>query len=869
MSSTGMERLLRQAREIQDGELSKFCARITKLLQQQDSGAEAVDALQRLLLILSATKYRRKLEQPCMNLLQTTLCSTTAPPQLQLLCAAILREMAPVEGLALTCEQAHNSHTLSLVASVLLAQGDRQNEVGSVGRHALQLLEARPPEGPGPRLLLPVLSKVVSLSPGILPEGSWFPPGSGEGLLWQLAQDRSHLPRCGTLVHLSWLCNGGTVPGPADTQYPLLSSPDVQPKTCPSCPRSPGGPAAPEASGLAALCQHPAGVSAAPWERLLCSSDKPGLVTEVDGSVATDFFTVLSTSQRFTEDQRLNVLVFSMLRTWLLLGLPAGLTAVEADDRSELEGSTQSVLSAASATASRLLPPQQQLRAGAFEYCQRILEQSGRRALRRADSDLQKACLVEAVLLLDLLCRQEPSFLYPTLPCLKALLGRLGGDPKQARTLLPVARFLLSHGEAAAVDSEAVCRHLFTSVPAELFPCPMLAFELVQFCRDSLHILGPGLGLLKPSFPNLLKLLAWHSPALTSEFVVLLPSLVDAGTAVELLHALLDLPCLTAALDLQLRLSPMTSEWPLWDISLRPTSCLEGFRDPHFQPLFQFLLRSKAAGSTLRLAPLYRLLQPLAGCARVFQCAQAVPTLLHAFFSAVPHVADAALMSQLALALLERSGSLFPVPQYEDRVHRVLSTQLLGLCRLRPALVVELARDLLGFAGSVSGIRSQEPMFTAVVWAAGEYLTVAHDRRCTVEQVTRFFEALEALLFEVTQSRRSASPPQCQPQVITVLMTTLTKLASRSQDLIPRVSLLLSKLRTLPVGPGDEDTDAVRTRATELTNLLKMPSVAQFVFSPGPEANSSRFHRDATTALPLALRTVSQLVDRETSLLPA
>ncbi|XP_060116802.1 AP-5 complex subunit zeta-1 [Heteronotia binoei] len=807
MYTAGTESFLRQARKIQDEELKKFTSRIAGLLQNQDFGNETIDCLQRLFLIVSATKYGRKLDGKFVELLQAALQPPKSSKQVQVLCAAILREMLPGNDLSVSWDKIQDTELLSLTFPIMLAQGNAKAEAEAVGQRLVRALEGRLPEGQSAWHLLPLLSKVISLAPASLNEDQI-------NLLSKRMVD--------------WLRYASVQQG---------------------IPQSSGGFFNPRAR-------------------------QPGPITEVDGTVATDFFTVLSVGQHYTEDQWLNMQAFSMLRKWLSCYGCGGASGLNSDDKSEVDGSVMSMVSVTS-SSSRLLPPKERLREKAFEYCQRLLEQSNRRALKKADAELQKACLIEAVAVMDLICKQDSSYVYRSLSCLKILHGRISGDLSHARALLPIAQFFLNHSETAAVDSEAVYKHLFTKVPAQLFHSPMLAFEFVQFCRHNVSFFEENLSVFRQSIPNLFKFLAWNSPALIAEFMDLLPALLGADNAVEIFHLLLDLPCLTAALDIQLRCAQMPmSERTALDPGLKPSTCLEAFRHPQYRGLFQYLLRAESApGDAGRLTPLRQLLAAMGSAPRVGLCAESVPVLLQLFFGVVAEFADGALANKLVLALLERSSQLYEIPAFKAEMHQVMGAQLPVLCKRHPSLVVELSKPLLEFSGTVTNIQNKEGIFTHVVWAIGEYASVQHDRRCTVEQINKFFEALEAMLFEITQLRPSASLPKHAPRVITVLMTALTKLASRSQDLIPRVSLFLSKMRLFVQSPSagysPEDAEAILTRATELSNLLRMPSVAQFVLTPSDEVSSPRFHRDAHVSLPLAMKTVSQLLEGGTGSVPA
>uniref|UniRef100_A0A673HTG1 AP-5 complex subunit zeta-1-like n=1 Tax=Sinocyclocheilus rhinocerous TaxID=307959 RepID=A0A673HTG1_9TELE len=783
MYAAATESLIKQAREIKEEELQRFCGRIFKLLHTKDVSGDTVDSLQRLNLIVSATKYARELPSDLVMKLQTLLRSSSCPEQLQVLSSSIIRESFPPSVHSLCSDLSHDSRTSSHVASVVLAQ-------------VSHILESRLSDGQISRHALPILSKMSTVYPEILTD------------------DQVNLV---SRKLVDWLRYASMQQGASMSSGGFFSGPRTR---------------------------------------------QPAPLTEVDGVVTGDFFTVLCLGQSYTEDQWMNMYTFSMIKSWLL-HVPSYAQPCN-DDRSEVDSSVMSMVSATS-SSSRLLPPKERLREKAFEYCQRLIEQSDRKALKKTDTELQKACIVESVSIMDIICGEDPSYVYRAFPCIKALYGRLNGDLAYARALLPIAQFYLNHSEIAAVDSEAVFCQLFSHCPAEQFNEPMLAFEFVQFCLLNASVLQDRVANYRQSFPNILKFLAWNSSGLIAEFVELLPSLIASDTAIELLHTILDLPCLAAALDLQQRSACyQASDRTAWDQQgAKVAACLDAFRQPSYRGLFLYILRPEAGtGDTIdRLKMLHEILADMAESPRVVRCAQVVPVLLHVYFNTVTQKADEKMMNQLLLVLLERSSLVF-------------STHLQALCKLHPPLIVDQSREILEFASSPANIYSKEDFYTHVVWVIGEYLSVSYDPRCTVELITSFFESLEAVLFEITQVRQSASPPSFSPRLITVLMTTLAKLATRSQDLIPRVSLCLSKMRTFarsaPVMTcySEEDTEEIITRAHELINLLKLPNVAQFVLAPSAGGDGPRWHRDTNASLPQGMRAVSGLLHRHSSSLP-
>ncbi|CAN0015297.1 unnamed protein product [Lampetra planeri] len=812
---------LLQARALGGTEVDDFCRRLAAaLVARGDAGAEATVLLQRLHLVVSASRKRRRLPREVLDKLLAMLLFPTAPDSVHTLCAGVLRDLGPrlapalphasepVPGdntatpptptassagatateppllsLTLLCDDvaALDASTLTRLAPVLLAQGNVNGEVQQLLGRVLRLLEGRggiPEGGSGAPRLLAVLARIVHLYPALLTSEQC------DAVSRRLAQ---------------WLRYTGTSQGAPSSH-----------------------------SSSTGFFSAARGKQLAP-------------VQEVDGSPVGDFFTVLCIGQHYTHEQWLHLHSFSMLRLWL----QACLTLTPAEGRVSLPGGSVSSLVSGASAASAQGGARDRLARAAFEYSLRVLGQAERKATKRIDAELQGACVEEALSLLQLLCRLDPDLVTPAFSAVSRLSGSLLSSRSHPRALLPAAHFLLHHGETLAVDASVACRAALTRLPSERGRDPVTSQLLVTFCRRNASRLSD---VLPRTFPSLLKLVAWHTVALLPDLVELMPAIMGRSTALELFHSLLDLPVLTAALTLRYEGGATTPSRPAGELPHEATL------DPLTQGMLRFLLREESGlGDTIdKLAMLHGELESLRGHRRVLLCARAAPVLLHAFFCALAHRADEEeLVAELFPVLLERSTQLYGIAAFQADVLRLLGAEVERVCSLQPSLLLAHSGDVAHAVSSLSSRPDHESLLVSLVWAVGEH--APGDAPHTT--LAAYFAALETLLYEALASQ----PPRHPPRVVAAVCSALAKLAARSQDLIPRLQLGLGKVCTQYGASGGRGASAsareLASRARELSGLVAQPTTAQCVLGGTAAMPASLLHhqRDPHTVPTLAL----------------
>ncbi|XP_048576058.1 AP-5 complex subunit zeta-1 isoform X2 [Nematostella vectensis] len=509
------------------------------------------------------------------------------------------------------------------------------------------------------------------------------------------------------------------------------------------------------------------------------------------------------------------------------------------------------------------LTGQEELREKAVEYCLRVLQQSERKPAKMQDAVLLEGSIVEAVHILDLLCQSDKSLVPKLIEIIRRLYGRITTDMsmgKWKRVMLPVVQFFLNHGEAVVFDAEPACKMLFGNfVSAYYFSAPF-AFDVVMFCLNNMEKLCLSTSIFIKFFPNLLKILAWFPRTFLMEFLELLPVMMSEDSAVEVFHSLLDLPCLSAAMCTSWNARAKSSS----DVPSTKLTSADSFLDSKYKPLFSFILRPEAGhGDTIsKLVVLHELLADMVEHPRVMVSSQIVTPLLSTYFKVLMSEADCSIVSRLVPVILERSVLIYNVQNCDIHIRRILAEQLILIFQTYPSLIATHQPDITEFIAGMKNLGlDKQNFFINLVWSIGEYASASYYKGCTVPMIVQYFESLEALTYEIVMQSSPGKVP-FTGKLISVLMTTLAKLASRCQDLVQRAILCCSKIvRTKPemlTDPGCYQDLLIRSQ--ELINLLKLPNVAPVVLNPQPDWVTGRWHSDRNASLPLLLQTTKVIV---------
>jgi len=154
---------------------------------------------------------------------------------------------------------------------------------------------------------------------------------------------------------------------------------------------------------------------------------------------------------------------------------------------------------------------------------------------------------------------------------------------------------------------------------------------------------------------------------------------------------------------------------------------------------------------------------------------------------------------------------------------------------------------------------SREQLILHLCWCIGEYASPSITATCTPAILTEYDDTLELFAFE----RMSVASMEMEEHVVqeggsynnqlmSVLITSLSKLAARLPSLSSRVSLCLFKIERYKA----YFHPSVISRAEECLMLLQFPSMAAVILDSRHSSHMRTHHIDRDSSLPFLLQRV-------------
>ena len=465
-----------------------------------------------------------------------------------------------------------------------------------------------------------------------------------------------------------------------------------------------------------------------------------------------------------------------------------------------------------SITSDILVNSSHSLKSVAIRYCLRLIIQSEKVPKQDSDRSVITASVVEAISVLTILCKGDPILSQRVYPDIKRLYKRIEGPYLSARKVyLALLQFLVNHHADMLMSIDEILDIYFREVPKNYLNNEIACYELVQFCLENKSFCCANNTVLK-YIPNIFKIFAWWVCSFLEDGCEFVEMVTNPFNCRELLHIILDLPCLTALLNLKV-LKVLDDELKLEEF-LGPSTKL-------YSAMFSFIMRETSNGAETidKIAELHKFMKTFESNQRVQYSSQTVPLLLKSYFTKLKQLDNPNALKSIYPLMLERIFLLYPQNDTQKKIVKIFSEEVCNIVKVAPDVIsIYHCETITLFTQfSSSKLIILQPFLSSIAWCVSLGI-----ESCTDSQISLNYETFETFIYEMLSSFSG----QDDPEVICSFISSLSKLAAYMQDLIPRAIVCLGKLSSVNLENCEARYRYTVSFAKELSNILKRPKVA-------------------------------------------